>query len=671
MGIIECVGAMGTDMDSTPNENGLTIQEAKSLGVGCTRTIWNRMNDGTFQWWIGADGKRYIHRRSLPASIQEKLLERELRASASARPTSGSQMQLFERIPIDDELEALEFSEPTKAIISKRLYVVQQLENCNWRSLGFRSKRAFGNAISAQAGLSYRHLQRLAKSYRETRSLKSLVPEVRGPKPHKFPSLDVDAQIHLDACFLKGLNARQAHSSLMRYLEIKQKSAGIGASYAYSFPSYHLVARFYRSRNALARAARNGAAALKQACGYIDRSYRDLRSLDVVETDEWKCDFLVYNPRRLKIVRRWWLLTFYDRRSMYPLVGKLVAGSDHDRRHGIRESDEIEILVTLLKEYGAPKEIYSDHGRFRGKTFGGRERFNGILDRLGIRKGEPREKNPRGSRLERFHRYLADCCRTVPGWIGANDKQREMTPGDAQRELHMRWVKGDPEVPRTPLLSITEAMAEIEKWMEAWRDHKSEGTDMDGLSPRAVFIHETPEGGFRRLTDTEIDFATAEHVHDRLIQSGGIIELRDGKRYSHPALLLLAGQRREIVRKRDDHSRISVLPAHKGEEIVIAQRRERVGLNDPKNLASAMELQNRIRKIAGRAVVPSEMKADPLLLANAAAPLPDARRLGLVASIAVDNDGKGGVEPRDFADLVVNDDGKSGVEPLDFADLED
>jgi hypothetical protein len=77
------------------------------------------------------------------------------------------------------------------------------------------------------------------------------------------------------------------------------------------------------------------------------------------------------------------------------------------------EQDEIDLLCRLIREFGVPGLINSDRGRFRGRTFGGRflnhdraemypER-DGILDRLDIKRNLPREHNPRGSRLERFH----------------------------------------------------------------------------------------------------------------------------------------------------------------------------------------------------------------------------------------------------------------------------
>jgi len=68
--------------------------------------------------------------------------------------------------------------------------------------------------------------------------------------------------------------------------------------------------------------------------------------------------------------------------------------------------------------------------------------------------------------------------------------------------------------------------------------------------------------------------------------------------------LLIQGEHREVARLRHDHEQISVLPSAKGEAVIIARRRTRVGTNDPDQLAAAMELQNRERKLVGQMVKP-------------------------------------------------------------------
>jgi len=50
-----------------------------------------------------------------------------------------------------------------------------------------------------------------------------------------------------------------------------------------------------------------------------------------------------------------------------------------------------------------------------------------------------------------------------------------------------------------PLLSTEELEVEINGWMKEWREHPSDGTDMDGLSPAAVFQRCTRPGDFLRF----------------------------------------------------------------------------------------------------------------------------------------------------------------------------
>ena len=111
-----------------------------------------------------------------------------------------------------------------------------------------------------------------------------------------------------------------------------------------------------------------------------------------MDTDEWIVDVLAYDPRHVSRVGRYYLLTFLDERSIYPLVWSLV---EHPN-----EQDEINLLCRLIREFGVPGLINSDRGRFRGRTFGGRflnrERAemyrerDGILDRLSIARNLPR-----------------------------------------------------------------------------------------------------------------------------------------------------------------------------------------------------------------------------------------------------------------------------------------
>jgi hypothetical protein len=540
-------------------------------------------------------------------------------------PASSAQLRMWPQTERDRAIALVKASLPdaqARACIQRFKYI-EPLVNHDFASLGFKTKIDFLRERSRDAGVSINTLLRWHTKYTQFGEIKALGNESPGPPAGTGGVLDCSMKAHIQKCWeILKLTKAQTWQSLENYL--KEKQRGCGARYIYEVPHRTTVERYINDvLQGDLDALRAGPDMLHAYAGYMDRTYTDLASLERVEVDEWKMDALGYEDKHPKIVRRFWLLTFYDARALYPLVWHLVQGSEYELRHGIGEADEINLMTALIREYGVPEAINSDRGRFRGKIFGGKplgqiidERFqraDGILDQLGIRHNTPRVHNPRGNRLERFHRFLADECRKVPGWIGANTKQRKMAPGDEQRAAHLApldseeapgrvqhnehilWLDGQRRT--TPLLSRSQLLEHVNGWMDAWREHSSEGTDMHGLSPRAVFVHNTPVGGFKRIPDEQLAIATAEHYKDETIALGGIIELPDGTRYSHPLLTEYVGECREVIRLRYDHSRISVLPDQKGEEIIVAPRRVRVGTNDQAELARQSEMHGKVKNL--------------------------------------------------------------------------
>jgi hypothetical protein len=517
-------------------------------------------------------------------------------------------------------------------VIVRRFRIVTLFLNCNWKAQGYSSKSDFLKAIAKQSETSERSIQRWVSTWKQREDINDLADELPGPMPGTGTVLDADMRAHLQDCYvIRKLRPSQCYRSLITYLEGKQKTPGCRVAHLYRHPSRTTVERFLHSLDSIDHAAREGPDALKAACGNIDRSYLDLGSLERVESDECKLNLFSYDPRRPvnrrgePWIRRYWLLTFYDARSIYPLVWNLCEGSEYELRHGIALEDEVNLFVALVRAFGVPRAIHSDRGRFRGKVWGGepyQQRIDkefapadGILQRVGqlggypegVRHDMPRVHNPRGTRLERFHGWVADWFRGKPGWIGANTRERKMTCGDEDAEKHKRWCVGKLAPGEcSPLLTRNEVLAEVNKMMDAWREHNSEGTDMHGLTPHAVFVQCSPASGFPRVSEEQLAFATAQHFENERIEKGGIIELRDGSRYSDPLLVAVAGQKREVVRLRHDHSFVTVLPAQKGQQAITAPRRVRVGMNDPDELARQMELQNRLEKLAGAMVKPLE-----------------------------------------------------------------
>ncbi len=670
--------------------------------------VYRRMRPGDPHFLVSRDpedGKsgKLINPRSMTFDAQErwrkKLLESADSRKAEATP---AQFSLLPRTEVDNQIEALKLPRSERDVILRRFRIVTLFLNCNWKAQGYSSKGEFLKAIARQNETSERSIQRWVLTWKQRENMNDLADALPGPMPGTGTVLDADMRGHLHDCYLiRNLNPSQCYRSLISYLNEKQNSPGCRVAHLYLIPSRATVERFLRSLDSIDKAAREGPDALKAACGHIDRSYLDLASLERVESDECKLNLFSFDPHRPvnrrgePWIRRYWLLTFYDARSMYPLVWNLCEGSEYELRHGIAVGDEINLFVTLVRGYGIPAAIHSDRGRFRGRVWGGepyQQRIdkefapaNGIFQRVGqlvgfpegIRHDMPRVHNPRGTRLERFHRWVADWFRGKPGWTGANTRERKMMRRNADEyaEKHKRWCVGKvaPGEP-SPLLTRDEVLAEVNKMMESWREHNSEGTDMHGLTPRAVFVQCGPACGFPRISEEQLALATAQHFENERIETGGIIELRDGSRYSHPLLIPLAGQKREVVRLRHDHSFVTVLPAQKGDESISAPRRVRVGMKDPDELARQMELQNRVNKLAGATVKPLEYDPGSQFEDSISKTEPTKG-----VQIIRPSEFVTGQEPPPIAPgceigsvefMMENDRYKSRVKPLDFADLE-
>ncbi len=95
-----------------------------------------------------------------------------------------------------------------------------------------------------------------------------------------------------------------------------------------------------------------------------------------------------------------------------------------------------------------------------------------------------------GSRLERFPLELANWARTVPGWCGSDTKQKRMTDADARVALHKQWVRTG-QGP-APSLSRDQLLERLSQFMAEFRLSTSEGNDMRGFAPEAVFARISP-----------------------------------------------------------------------------------------------------------------------------------------------------------------------------------
>jgi len=474
--------------------------------------VYRRMRPGDAHLLISkareeGEPGRLIDPRSMSWPAQERWRQELLKNAAKPpEPDKSGQFPLLPQTEIDSKIAGLSVSASGRAIILRRFRVVDLCLNHNWKAQGYPSKGEFMAALAKRNETSVRSIERWIVAWKQGENLLDLAPELRGPAPGVGAILDADMRAHLVRCWrIEKLTLRQCYASLPAYLGGKQDSPGCKVSHLYGIPSRTTVERFIRSLSEIDDVARQGPDALKAAVGHIDRTYRDIHSLDRVDVDEWIVDALAYDSRHVSRVGRYYVLTFLDERSRYPLVWSVVEQPN--------EQDEIDLLCRLIREFGIPGLINSDRGRFRGRTFGGRflnrdraemyQERDGILDRLEIARNEPREHNPRGNRLERFHLELANWARTLPAWCGSDTKERRMTDADARTALHKQWVRtGQGEA---PLLSRDQLLERFNQFMGEFRQRPSDGNDMDGFAPKLSF------GGAPRLAASVASRMTPWH----------------------------------------------------------------------------------------------------------------------------------------------------------------
>ncbi len=517
--------------------------------------------------------------------------------------TDQKQFDFAEMLP---EVAALAIPEQQKKMVWRRYQMVTDCINGNFREEGYRSKRAYLRFLSGEYDVSARSIRRWITKF-QAGGLMSLANDRPGPGPGDLKVLDDWMVMHIKHSYLKRKRTvKQTYDELLKEIRLRQKAWG--CEKIYPVPSRSSVYRVIRNMTPLELSLRQGNEAFHAATGYLDRTFEDERSNDTWCIDEWRVDALVYDPDKVGKVGRPWILTIMDERSRCILGWMAVSSLTRER--------VLDLLGRTMQQYGKPYYFYSDRGgHFRGKTFGGRfqnqkreklfESAMGVLDALGIQRKGPRVKNPRANPIERLHRQYADWARTIPGWCGANTEQRKMTDADRMAAEHDQWVRG--RRPTTPLITVQMLVERFWVLVDQINHEPSNANGLKGLSPSGAFRQFLPqeeELSSRRLTPLEITFHLAERFPDRLIQKGGIIQLPDKKRYSHRSLLQLASERRDVKRDRRDHSGIFVLPAEKGEDIILADLRVPVGTNDQALLSEKIAELKHLKKIAKAALMP-------------------------------------------------------------------
>jgi len=488
--------------------------------------------------------------------------------------------------------------------------------------------------LAPQLGISQRQLRRLCAEYERVRKQDGTVAAIESlkrnsPGPDKWAGSSLDpsneqgrslmAKIAESWEFLH-LTRTQICHEIHNYVQIKQR--GTASSYIYEDPTDKAIIRFINlappyGLGGDANPRRNGPEALREAAGYIDCTYDDEFAGDTWCIDEWECDGAFYNAaKHREIFWSIYLVSLVDERSTR-ILDSIVA-------YRLNIATVLDLLERAVRAYGPPLYLRSDRGgHFRGKVIGRRvvqphgkliKHALGALGQLGVTAVLPRDKNPRADRIERMHRIYSDRAQRDfgPSWRGRNTEERPMTDIDERVARHVQehCKKGT----SGPLILST---ADLERIVAAWMEEinlaDTDAHGCQGMSRLAAFNQFQPpaeELARRRALATPelIDIAFAEH-DERVIRAGGVIEWRDGLRYSAPLLCDYQGEKLPMLRYRRDTSRIIV---EIDRATIVAERRIPVGRNDPERCAEENRKLNHQRKLMARSRDFGELSEVPL-----------------------------------------------------------
>jgi hypothetical protein len=147
----------------------------------------------------------------------------------------------------------------------------------------------------------------------------------------------------------------------------------------------------------------------------------------------------------------------------------------------------------------------------------------------------------------------------------------------------------------TELIPISQVVRAVAQWVEEINGAETEAKGCKGLTRAAAFKYFRPpddEIARRRVEEARIDWAFAEH-DERTVQSGGVIQLADGARYSAAELGVQAGELVKVCRYRRDKDHLFVEFA---DRVVVADRRIPVGIYTPELLSQQCERLAHLRK---------------------------------------------------------------------------
>ena len=454
----------------------------------------------------------------------------------------------------------------------------------------------------------------IPKANKWTAIAESLVPKPRpGRSGHTYfadPSEEVAWQFPaLRGFYLNQaqLSIKAAHRMLLDLIEKKQRAWGLGRLY----PRPTLP----QCRTALAKIpvperilGREGEKEYRNRCSpYIKRRPPE-HSGDFCVTDQKEFDILCRDSAwRLG---RIWMVNFLDVASWRRLGGAYGPAVSGDM--------VMEAAAHMLSGGCVPGHAHMDLGKeFIGKRFNGGEfrifgerlfaEAVGLWRRLGVEPVKAIGGNPQTKIIERWHGCIREFEQHFnKTYTGRNTKERP--PDLALLEKQARDFK-EGKAPPPPIPTIEQVIAAFEWWCaDQWNArHRGRGRYLQGMTPDEAWNIKRPAAGFRTLTESELEYYTADRRFLKIGRGGQVNLTIYGQtiEYTAPELFLHQGEEAEVIVSRRALDQVTVIyPVVGGTDSCVARLKEELAWGSESRAEVKLRLRciNSVKGILKRSV---------------------------------------------------------------------
>jgi hypothetical protein len=391
------------------------------------------------------------------------------------------------------------------------------------------------------------------------------------------------------------LSVTHAHRLLLMEIDGKQKAWGVG--HIYNKPTLHQCRTVLKGLDLpTLTVAREGEEAYRNKCSpYIKRRPPE-HSGDFSVTDQKLFDILLRDSGwRLG---RIWMVNFLDVASWRRLGGAYGPAVSGDM--------VMEAAAHMLSGACVPGHVHMDLGKeFIGARFnGGIFRISGerlypetvgLWHRLGVEPIKAIGGNPQTKIIERWHGCIREFEQSFVTYTGRNPRERP--PRLALLEKQAKEFK-EGKAPPPPIPTIEQVIAAFEWWCaEQWNaGHRGRGRYLQGMTPNEAWNIKRPAAGFRTLTESELEYYTADRRFLKIARGGQVNLSIYGQtlEYISPELFLHQGEDAEVLVSRRALGQVTVIyPVTGGTESCIARLKEEL----PWGSESRAEVKVRLRCI--------------------------------------------------------------------------